>query len=133
MLPEDLWPAARAIKEAKSRRDADVKGIFLSGPRPVDERNRRILANVITIEDKDLRGYVYKHENQIAYAFSYPHLITKIVWELIDNRRAARLLSSDAVDDLVGLLEAASRCEVKFHGRDAKVCPGDLYLSSWIR
>ncbi|KAK3376274.1 hypothetical protein B0T24DRAFT_618358 [Lasiosphaeria ovina] len=120
VLPEDLWPAARAISEARSRRKSDEKRMLRSGSRPGDGRNLRILVNVIAIEDKDLQGYFHTWETQLSYDFSYAGLITKIVWELIDNRQAARLIGSDAVDDLVGLLEAASRCEVRFPGRDAK-------------
>lgn len=43
----------------------------------------------------------------------YDEVIAKIVWELEDNSQAKQVAGIESLDDLVGLLEAASLCEVE--------------------
>jgi hypothetical protein len=120
-LPPALWPAAKILDDSKSRRHRDVKQTKRSGPKAEDEWNRRILVNIITIDVQDMRVDGFHHDGRILYGFPYDGLMIKIVWELVDNRLAAQVMGLEVIDDLVALLEAASRCEAKFHERDSKV------------
>jgi len=116
-----LMKARKVLEQAKHRRHRDVWGIKTSGPSAENERHRRILVRVATTEVKDMRGYVYKMDGDFVYDFPYDTLIVKIVWELGDNPRAAQIIGVEDVEDLVALLEVASRCEAKYRTWETKV------------
>ena len=87
-----------------------------------DSPHQRILLNIATTDIMDLRGTPYNLVNdQLAYEFAYDALILKIVWELMDNDRAAKIIGVGDLEDLVAMLEAASRCEAKFKKYGMKV------------
>ncbi|KAK4446051.1 hypothetical protein QBC34DRAFT_412275 [Podospora aff. communis PSN243] len=110
-----LEKAKRALDHADIRRYRDIGRIKDSGGSAEDMENRSLLVRVATTEIKDLRGYVYsKGDGQYDYDFPYNEIIQKILWELVDNPRAAEIIGVDEAEDLVALMEAASRCEAKF-------------------
>ncbi|KAK0642196.1 hypothetical protein B0T16DRAFT_394343 [Cercophora newfieldiana] len=112
----------RAFDLAKERRHHDVYEAKAFGRTTSDDDPyRRILLKVATTDIKDLRGFVYNLGNdRFAYDFPYDALILKIVWELVDNRAAAKIIGIEDAEDLVAMLESASRCEAKFRKWETK-------------
>jgi hypothetical protein len=110
------------LDHADIRRYRDIGRIKDSGGNAEDEKNRSLLVRVVTTEIKDLRGYVYSlGEGKYDYDFPYDEIIRKILWELVDNPNAADIIGVDDTEDLVALMETASRCEAKFREWGTKV------------
>ncbi|KAK0621019.1 hypothetical protein B0T14DRAFT_241413 [Immersiella caudata] len=110
-----LEKARRVLDYTESRRHHDLRQIRASGKTEEVKKDRDLLVRVVTAKIKDLRGYVYNlGEGKCDYDFPYDDIIQKITWEVVDNPNAATIMGAEDVEDLVALLEAASRCEAKF-------------------
>jgi len=111
------------IQEERKRRNGYIRRIRKDGPHPEDVNTRGILVKLITVEVEDLIGLI--RTDGSPREFPYDQLLTRLVWELMDNSSDASKLGIEigAIEDLVAFLERACRDEARYNRVRYSLCP----------